>query len=54
MADTGPGFGATTAVEGHGFVNMRDRLGAVGGTLTVDTDATGTRIGGHIPLDAGS
>ena len=34
-----PGFDATVAVEGHGFVNMRDRLGAVGGTLTVDSDA---------------
>jgi signal transduction histidine kinase len=50
VADTGSGFDASVAVEGHGFVNMRDRLGAVGGTLTVDSDPTGTRIGGHIPL----
>jgi signal transduction histidine kinase len=50
VADTGAGFDASAAVEGHGFVNMRDRLGAVGGTLTVDSDSTGTRIGGHIPL----
>jgi signal transduction histidine kinase len=50
VADTGGGFDAAVAVEGHGFVNMRDRLGAVGGTLTVDSDSTGTRIGGSIPL----
>src|SRR6185295_13081846 len=54
VADTGPGFDASVAIEGHGFVNMRDRLGAVGGTLTVDSDSTGTRIGGHIPLVASS
>ncbi len=52
VADTGPGFDAAAAVEGHGFVNMRDRLGAVGGNLTVDSDSSGTRIGGHIPLAA--
>jgi signal transduction histidine kinase len=32
---------------------MRDRLGAVGGTLIVESaPGTGTSIGGHIPLDA--
>ncbi len=52
VADNGPGFDPGVSVEGHGFVNMRDRLGAVGGTLIVDTAAgAGTRIGGHIPLD---
>jgi signal transduction histidine kinase len=30
---------------------MRDRLGAVGGTLIVESAPdSGTRIGGHIPL----
>jgi signal transduction histidine kinase len=52
VTDTGPGFDPGVSAEGHGFVNMRDRLGAVGGTLIVDTaPGSGTRIGGHIPLD---
>jgi signal transduction histidine kinase len=51
VADTGAGFDQGVSVAGHGFVNMRDRLGAVGGALTVDTGAgAGTRISGHIPL----
>ncbi|HYF44803.1 MAG TPA: histidine kinase, partial [Acidimicrobiales bacterium] len=37
VEDDGPGFDATAAQMGHGFVNMRDRLGALGGTLEVDT-----------------
>jgi len=52
VEDTGPSFDVALAAEGHGFVNMRDRLGAVGGTLTVDSaPGSGTRISGHIPLD---
>ncbi len=35
--DDGAGFDAARAAgAGHGFVNMRDRLGAIGGTLEVD------------------
>ena len=37
VGDDGAGFDAAVAREGHGFVNMRDRLGAVGGTLTVES-----------------
>jgi signal transduction histidine kinase len=52
VADDGAGFDAAVAQDGHGFVNMRDRLGAVGGTLTVETaPGAGTRIIGRIPLD---
>jgi signal transduction histidine kinase len=52
VADDGAGFDATSsAVRGHGFVNMADRLGAIGGTLHVDSaPGKGTRIGGEIPL----
>ena len=32
VADTGAGFDATHAAAGHGFVNMADRLGAIGGS----------------------
>ena len=52
VADTGAGFDPVAAGAGHGFVNMRDRLGAVGGTLTVESSpGAGTRIGGSIPLE---
>jgi signal transduction histidine kinase len=50
VADDGAGFDATTSArKGHGFVNMADRLGAIGGSLTVDsTSGGGTRIRGRI------
>lgn len=52
VQNTGAGFDATVAAGGHGFVNMRDRLGAVRGTLIVETGpGIGTSIGGHIPLN---
>jgi signal transduction histidine kinase len=52
VADDGAGFDEAVAEAGHGFVNMRDRLGAVGGTLTVRTaPGSGTTITGRIPLD---
>ncbi|WP_285579268.1 histidine kinase [Herbidospora sp. NBRC 101105] len=48
VTDDGAGF--ESAGEGHGFVNMRDRLGAIGGTLTVDSAiGAGTTIRGEIP-----
>ena len=51
VTDNGLGFDMTTSSsEGHGFVNMRDRLGAFGGTLTVDSaPGHGTTVGGQIP-----
>ncbi len=52
VEDDGAGFDASGAQrKGHGFVNMADRLGAIGGSLTVDSaPEQGTRIGGVIPL----
>jgi signal transduction histidine kinase len=52
VADDGAGFDMSTgAHRGHGFVNMGDRLGAIGGTITVDAaPGKGTRITGRIPL----
>ena len=39
--------------RGHGFVNMADRLGAIGGSLEVDSaPGQGTRIYGHIKQPA--
>ena len=38
VADDGAGFDlATGAHHGHGFVNMSDRVGAIGGTITVES-----------------
>jgi signal transduction histidine kinase len=53
VADDGPGFDlASRAAKGHGFVNMSDRIGAIGGTLTVDSaPGEGTRVSGAVPLD---
>jgi signal transduction histidine kinase len=50
VADDGVGFDATEAARnGHGFVNMADRLGAIDGSLAVDSKpGGGTRIRGRI------
>jgi signal transduction histidine kinase len=47
--DDGPGFDVAAAVAGHGLTNMADRLGALGGTLAVTSDATGTTVTGTVP-----
>ena len=51
VADDGPGFDVSTKGSGHGFVNMNDRLGAIGGSVEWDSaPGAGTRIRGSIPL----
>jgi len=52
VADDGAGFDLRSgAHHGHGFVNMGDRVGAIGGAITVDSaPGKGTRIAGRIPL----
>jgi signal transduction histidine kinase len=51
VADNGPGFDVAAKGSGHGFVNMNDRLGAIGGTVEWDSaPGAGTRIRGSIPL----
>ncbi|HEY7107283.1 MAG TPA: histidine kinase [Acidimicrobiia bacterium] len=52
VSDDGAGFDmASGAQRGHGFVNMSDRVGAIGGTITVESSpGRGTRISGRIPL----
>jgi signal transduction histidine kinase len=50
VVDDGPGF-VVGDVRGHGLQNMEDRLGALGGRLTVATaPGRGTTISGHVPL----
>jgi signal transduction histidine kinase len=52
VADDGAGFDVGSgAPRGHGFVNMADRLGAIGGSISVESaPGKGTRIAGRIPL----
>jgi signal transduction histidine kinase len=51
VADDGAGFDAEACGEGHGFVNMRDRLGAIGGTLElVSAPGVGTTVRGAVPV----
>ena len=51
VADTGAGFDISQRGSGSGFVNMTDRLGAMGGTVRVESaPGRGTKIRGRIPL----
>jgi signal transduction histidine kinase len=51
VSDDGPGFDAAVARRGHGYVNMADRLGAIGGTVRWDSSpGHGAVVSGSIPL----
>jgi signal transduction histidine kinase len=52
VVDSGVGFDMSSrARTGHGFVNMDDRLGAIGGRLNVNSaPGAGTTVVGRIPL----
>jgi signal transduction histidine kinase len=53
VADDGPGFDPAidVASKGHGFINMADRLGAIGGTVHWEsTPGNGVTVRGSIPL----
>jgi len=55
VTDDGIGFdprGRDVANQAHGFVNMIDRLGAIGGTIEVESSVgVGTTVTGTITLD---
>jgi signal transduction histidine kinase len=53
VRDTGVGFDAhSTLAHGAGFVNMSDRVGAIGGTVQVESaPGQGTTVAGRIPLN---
>jgi signal transduction histidine kinase len=51
VSDDGVGFDPATVPTGAGFTNMGDRMGAVGGELTVESrPREGTRVRGVVPL----
>jgi signal transduction histidine kinase len=53
VRDDGKGFDAAAIESGNGFVNMRDRVGALGGTVVVDSAPDrGTVIIGEIPISS--
>jgi signal transduction histidine kinase len=50
VTDDGPGFDVAAARSGHGYTNMSDRLGAIGGTVEWrSSPGAGTTISGTIP-----
>jgi signal transduction histidine kinase len=49
VRDDGAGFG-DAASPGSGLTNMRDRLTAVGGELSIRSSAGGTVVTGNVPL----
>jgi signal transduction histidine kinase len=51
VADDGAGFDPAVVAWNDGFTNMSDRLGAIGGTLHIDSEpGHGTRISGVVPF----
>jgi signal transduction histidine kinase len=51
VADDGTGFDTATRRDGAGLVNLGDRLGALGGELTVHSSpGQGTTVEGAVPL----
>jgi signal transduction histidine kinase len=51
VTDDGAGLDPTAKATGTGFVNMRDRLGAIGGSLRVESSpGAGTSVLGVLPL----
>lgn len=44
VADDGSGFDASESLDGSGLSNMRDRLDAVGGTITIESTPDGTHV----------
>jgi signal transduction histidine kinase len=52
VTDNGAGFDSPADGRGSGLTNMSDRLGALGGRLSIaSSPADGTRITGAVPLD---
>ena len=51
VSDNGPGFNPEKARAGHGFVNMADRLGAIGGTVRWESQpGHGSTVSGSVPV----
>ena len=54
VLDDGAGLPDGYASQGAGLTNMRDRLGAMGGTLAIESNSgRGTRVMGAVPITSG-
>ena len=54
VTDDGSGFESNGQLTGAGLTNMRDRLGAVGGSITVESaPGRGTKVSGGVPTAPG-
>ncbi len=52
VRDDGPGFDVPSATAGHGYVNMSDRVGAIGGTIQWrSAPGEGAAVVGTVPID---
>ena len=52
VADDGPGFDLAAMGLGHGFTNMSDRLGAIGGEVAWDSaPGQGVTVSGAVPVE---
>jgi signal transduction histidine kinase len=51
VTDTGPGFAVAPLPDKGGLANIRDRLGAVGGTIEFPAFTSGATVRGVIPLN---
>jgi signal transduction histidine kinase len=49
VSDNGGGFDPGSTSEGFGLTGMRERVGLAGGTLTVESDQSGTSIRARLP-----
>jgi signal transduction histidine kinase len=55
VTDDGPGFDLSRATEGAGLHNMRDRIGALEGRLSIiAAPGRGTTVAGTVPLNSGA
>ena len=51
VTDDGVGFDAAATSLGAGLTNINDRIGALGGTVRVDSrPGAGTRLVGRVPV----
>jgi signal transduction histidine kinase len=51
VSDNGPGYDVDKAQRGHGYINMADRLGAIGGTIRWESQlGHGSQVRGSVPL----
>lgn len=55
VADEGPARGwQSQPGAGHGLRGMRERVGALGGTLIAETEGAGFRVDARLPFEAGA